>query len=165
MADWIEGYRIAKEGRGEGLYSPSGEKIAGIQRSRYAWWVSTVSPELKDMGFAQLRSGEYSSVEHACQTLVVAHAKGFRVVRQSDVTDAAALIASALVEAQARISITGDNNAVQTGDNNAVTITPAQAAEVVQKAGPSKVIDFLTKDLPSAIVSGSVGAAFTRLLS
>ena len=143
--DWIEGYDIVDDG----LYAPSGEKIAVIARYSGGFYVSPLSPELlEEFGGQGMDEQAHKSVEAACQQLVMAHANHLRVVSVDDVREGVSKVAQVLVEVQ--------------GNENQVQISDVQTA--IDEASPSSLAKFLKEGLPSAIAGAGLAAAIRLLV-
>ena len=144
---WIDGYNIENDG----LYAPSGEKIAAIARTiDDGFDVMASSPELKDQGFAgSIGPNTHKSVESACQELVMAHAEEMRVVRFSEIREGVVKIAGSLIQVQ--------------GSNNQIQVTPDEIESTLNSESPSKILT-LFKDLPQAILQGTVGALIKSII-
>ena len=140
--DWIDGYHMTEEG----LYSPSGAKIATISHTSVGAFVLPVSPELREE-FGGAVEGR--SAEAQCQKLVMAHAKHLRVVPADDVRDGVAATVNKLVE------IHGDGAQVHIGDVN--------VNKAVREASPPALTKVLKEGIPNALAGSGIASIFKML--
>ena len=137
--DWIEGYRISDKS----LYSPSGAKIAEIERyyGSEEFEVFPTSPEIMDVD-----TNSAKSVEAACSILIHAHHQKLRVVPLAELQNTTINVAQQIVQ------VSGDNNQTETN----LTLE-----RQIKEADGKKLLQILKE----ATVAGAVTATGAAMLT